>query len=184
MGYWSDVLGYNVADPLLYVNLAVIVWAPPVPTDWQDNAADASSLSINPPAPARVVAKDIAWYVNTNDMGDQGVTIPIKGGGWSFYRHQAGQRGAGPDQLPDIPRVPAGHRHPARQSGLQHRPRLGVDIVGEINAGRPVLGEFDHFNVVPTGGSLGSIMEYTWVTPAAPIPDQAKYGTRPMVWGT
>jgi len=149
MGYWRDVKNMNgVADANVYVSMGTINWAPPVPTDWQDDEADASVI---PPAPlpnVRTAARsDLGWYLNTNDQGD-----PAAPG--------SGAPGAG---------TFVGSKYVALQSGLlnylqvagyasasvvyQAFPAAPVaadwaadwaTIKAEISTGRPLMGLFAH----------------------------------------
>jgi hypothetical protein len=173
MGFWQDIGGFNVADGAAYVSAGVIAWQPPAPANWQDNAADASSIPLRGTGLARPVGADLGWYLDTNDQGDQiGAPFPLgnNGGG------PAGEQFVGTKRVNMVPGIQ--NYLSARGFGQSTVTRTGGgagnilagwnNIVAEINAGRPLIGEFDHFNILPVGNPGGP--EYAWGTPTSSDP--------------
>jgi len=173
MGFWQDVNGFNVADGAAYFSGALINWAPPAPASWQDNAADASSIPLRGTGVARGAGADLGWYLDTNDQGDQvGAPnlLPNNGGG------PAGEQFTGTKRVNQVPGIQ--NYLAARGFAASTVVRTGggaaaigagwANIVAEINAGRPLIGEFDHFNIAALGAPNGP--EYMWDTPISMDP--------------
>ncbi len=138
MGFWRDVNGCTaLADAHVYASGSLIVWAPPAPTDWQDDGADASSIPLVG-AGARAAGADLGWYLNTNDQGDQ--TLPNAGGGGTF----SGTKNADIQQGITNYLTAAGYNSATvNQAACNHTVGWGV-ITTEIDAGRPLIGLFTH----------------------------------------
>ena len=173
MGFWQDVHGFNVADGAAYFSGSVFNWAPPVPNNWQDRAADASSVPLRGTGLARVAGSDLGWYLNTNDQGDQigfPNPLPNNGGGGAGEQFTGTKR---VNMVPGLQNYLAAAGLPlstvVRTGGGAANIAAGWNtIVAEINAGRPVIGEFDHFNIVPIANPNGP--EYSWDTPISTDP--------------
>jgi len=163
MGYWEDVRGFaGLADGAVYASGNRIAWAPPLPRTWQDATSDAGSIPVVDGL-ARAAGMDLGWYLNTNDEGDQ--TLPDNGGtaageqfsGTKWVNVQQGLK----NYLTANGQPAASVRH--RGGGAAGIAQGWNDIVTEINASRPVMGHFDHFNINPLGGPGSDI--YDWGDP-------------------
>ena len=169
MGYWQDVVGCNVADGAVYASCGLTAWTPPVPNNWQDYEADASSIP-TVGGGVRAAGQDLGWHLNTNDQGDQ--TLPANGAG-------AGETFRGTKRanvVQGLTNFLTAHGYPGasvlRNGGGAAAIQAGWnDITNEIDAGRPLLGHFDHFNIFsigdpvfewgdPTGGDSGTGEEW------------------------
>jgi len=136
MGYWRDVKGCNaIADATPYVSGTTIPWAPPVPTDWQDDAADATSIPLAGGG-FRVAGADLGWYLNTNDQGDQTLPGAAGGGAFSGTKTAAIQQG-----LTNYLAVHGYGTATVTQAACNNLVGWGV-IKTEIDAGRPLMGLF------------------------------------------
>ncbi len=163
MGWWRDVCKFPVADGPPYASGAVIAWVPPVPPDWQDDEADALDIPIRGSGIARPVGFDLGWFLNTNDQGDQiGVPNALNNGGTP-----AGEQFTGTlrvNIVNGLRNYLVAHGKPAATitptvGGVPAIAAGWANIVSEINAGRPLLGEFDHFNLLPFNVAAGL---YLW----------------------
>ncbi len=145
MGYWRDVKGCNkIADGAVYASGAVIAWNPPVPTDWQDDGADASSIP-TVGGGARGAGADLGWYLNTNDQGDQ--TLASAGGGETFTGTKIADIQSGLTNYLTAAGYPA---NSVVYSACTQQVGWGT-ITTEIDAGRPLLGVFMHGAFSETG---------------------------------
>ncbi len=165
MGYWRDVKGKNgVADGTVYFSGMLIGWAPPVPTDWQDDSADASSIPISGNGAHRGAGSDLGWYLNTNDQGD--ATLPGAGAGETF----SGTKTADAQQGLTNYLTAAGYGT-AVVSHLACNHQIGwAKIMTELNAGRPLIGHFSHGNFFQS--SPGNLYEWEWGMDPNPVDDQ------------
>ena len=153
MGFWRDVKGFNgVADAPAYFSGSLIGWAPPVPTDWQDDGADAASIP-TVGGGARAAGQDLGWYLNTNDQGDQ--SLLGAGGGGAF----SGTKTADIQQGLVNYLTAAGYGGATVNESICGHVAGWATITAEINAGRPLIGMFTHgaISQVPTGGD-----EWQW----------------------
>jgi hypothetical protein len=153
MGFWRDVKGcMAVADGQAYVSGSLIPWTPPTPTDWQDDAADASSIP-TVGGSFRANGADLGWYLNTNDQGDQ--SLPNAGGGETF----SGTKTADIQQGISNYLNAAGYMTATVNESICDAATGWATITSEIDAGRPLIGLFTHGSI--TQSTPGS-NEWYW----------------------